>query len=67
MDKYQALYEGQPVCCNCVHCHQHYARRKKRYILVYGGHCTFPRTKLRRPDQACGYWSKTEPEPVSEG
>lgn len=66
MTKFQKLYAGWQVCCNCTHYYQHYARGKKRYYVVNGGHCTFPRSKLRRPDQTCGHWREIKTEPASE-
>ncbi len=64
MTKYEKLYAGQQVCCNCVHYYQHYVRGEKRYIIVHCGHCTFPRLKSRSPGQTCEHWQENK-EPVS--
>ena len=66
MTRYQELYAGKKVCCNCVHYFQHYGKRKRGYHVLNCGHCCYPRLKTRRPDQTCENW-RAEKEPVSKG
>lgn len=65
MTKYQKVYAGEKVCCTCGHYIQHYGRKKKRYYILFCGHCFFPRVKTRRPDHTCEHWKAIGKEPVS--
>ena len=47
------------VCKNCEHFQQHYVIDDQNYFTVHCGHCTYPRTKNRKPQtKACQYFTQ---------
>ena len=49
------IQEGEEVCANCRHYHQHYGFQPwdGKYLPLNCGHCAKPRHKHRRPGDAC--------------
>ncbi len=53
------------ICENCKHYIQHYVRHGRGYIIVYCGHCRYPRLKHRKPDTpACAHYKQKEEVPL---
>ena len=51
------------TCNSCTYYRQHYTFDKRRIFQVHYGHCTFGRTKTKRPDAAaCENYIYTEPD-----
>lgn len=48
-----SLTPETPFCVNCSHFFQHYQRNGKPFN---SGHCCFPRLKLRKDYDTCGYF-----------
>lgn len=50
-------------CFNCTHYHQHYVvSRRDGYTTCFFGHCSFPRLKIRYPNQCCEHFKqRSEP------
>lgn len=48
------ILEGEEVCSNCKHYYQHYVKTEDREFYACNcGHCIYPRTKTRKPNQHC--------------
>lgn len=46
-----------PVCGTCANYYQHYILGvSRRFDAIWCGHCVYPRTKLRQPDDTCPNW-----------
>lgn len=46
-----------PVCGTCANYHQYYVLGiNHRFDPIWCGHCIYPRTKFRQPDDTCPNW-----------
>lgn len=53
------------ICKNCKHYIQHYVQHGRGYMIVYCGHCCYPRLKHRKPDTpACAHYKEKEEIPL---
>ena len=51
------IMEKAEVCANCKRYYQHYVKAEgSGYTECYCGHCTYPRQKVRKPDDSCEHF-----------
>jgi len=54
---------NQNTCNTCVHYRQHYAFDQRKIFRVYCGHCTYLKTKKKRPDsKVCENYMPSDPD-----
>ena len=54
---------NQNTCSTCVHYLQHYVFDKRKIFRIYCGHCTYQKTKTKRPDsKTCEHYIQSEPD-----
>ena len=52
---------GTQSCKTCAHYRQHYTFDQRKIFQVYCGHCTYRRSKPKRPDaKACAHYVLSE-------
>ena len=64
MTAYMLKDPEPPVCGTCANYRQYYVLGvNHRFDSIWCGHCSFPRTKFRQPDDTFPHWkSKKEKE-----